>query len=99
MTDKSPLDMTGDELRKAYFALRGWPGVPGRNDAWVQPCMECDRPAVCDDPESWAVCDDAECQTSHNEWVASRVLRRDPVEVYGTPEHEAWLIEMEQREG
>lgn len=24
---------------------------------------------------------------------------RDPIEVYGTPEHEAWLIEMEQREG
>lgn len=24
---------------------------------------------------------------------------RDPYEVYGTPEHEAWLIEMEAREG
>lgn len=24
---------------------------------------------------------------------------RDPIEVYGTPEHEAWLIEMERQEG
>jgi hypothetical protein len=26
-------------------------------------------------------------------------LYRDPVEVYGTPEHEAWLMEMEAQEG
>lgn len=25
--------------------------------------------------------------------------RRDPMEIYGTPEHEAWLMEMERREG
>lgn len=24
---------------------------------------------------------------------------RDPIEIYGTPEHEAWLIEMEMQEG
>lgn len=32
-------------------------------------------------------CDD------HNGMVADR----DPIEVYGTPEHEAWLMEMERR--
>jgi hypothetical protein len=28
-----------------------------------------------------------------------RFFPRDPIEVYGTPEHEAWLLEMERREG
>lgn len=27
------------------------------------------------------------------------VIERDPYDVYGTPEHEAWLIEMERIEG
>lgn len=33
------------------------------------------------------------------QWDRIIATERDPSEVYGTPEHEAWLVEMERREG
>jgi len=39
--------------------------------------------------------------TDADEWANGHdceVTGRDPIEIYGTPEHEFWLIEMESRE-
>lgn len=60
-------------------------------DEGIGPSMEVE-------PDECPYCD-TPMGLGHTKGCWFNPANRDPIEVYGTPEHEAWLIEMERREG
>lgn len=70
------------------------------NGRWVKLCQTCWQGFWPDQyvPE---LNDDDDCSECGQYALVVSVnpsdIPRDPVEIYGTPEHEAWLIEMERR--
>jgi hypothetical protein len=74
----------------------GWPGAWCLDCGIADPIEEC----VATHDIEFGLCEDHKqipCPEPHSHRFDP--YYREPIEVYGTPEHEMWLIEMEQREG